>query len=372
MRIFTSPMVNTRASFLSPARERQWSRHPILYAITLISFPIASVAAQDKLVVGADASEVPSLPGEERAGQFDAINMDTGRIALVDRSFDNVVGVRLEGYRELAPAVVLEKGWLVSRRLGMGSSYAFRSGSSELVLNGVYAPRKDVRIQLSASQKRIDGVLASFGGADKTIVQTGMLSSVKKQWAKSRVLPEAGFTVFTARAATEEMRDVTKPGLEMGTLAGYLLKLAAVPLYRGRFEVSYQAQRTRYDHPQTAQWRDSQASTSVDYSQGFDDCSLLHGRLTVGPGLSRTDLRYQKGAFSAGFLQTRNNENIDRAIQFTYSVSLDAGRAPAAKCHASPDAPAPFRAIVDATTARSPFLPSAPLTRAVGPADMPS
>ena len=158
----------------------------------------------------------------------------------------------------------------------------------------------------------------------------------------------------------------------MGTLAGYMLKLAAMPMQRTRVEVSYRAQSTFYDNPLAAQWHDRQASASLNYSQSFDDCSLLRGRFTTGPGLSRTDLRYEKGAFSVGFLQTRSDVYEDRMVQFGYSLALDSGRRPAAKCEGVAGAPTPFRAIVDAATTRPTYLPSEPLTRSARASDLPS
>ena len=322
--------------------------------------------------MGGDMGELPSLPGEDRDAQADTFNVNTGSIGLTDRSVDTVMGVRLDGYQELQPAVVLEKGWLVSRRLGIGGVYSFQRGASELVLNGVYAPRRDVRIQLSASQTRMNGVMASMGGVDETLVQTGLLSSVRKQWSKSRVKPEAGFALFTARAGGSKRQDAALSGVEMGTLAGYMLKVAAMPMARARLEMSYQAQSTQYDNPLTAQWRDRQASASLDYSQSFDDCSLIRGRYTAGPGLSRTDLRYERGPFSFGFLQTRSDDYEDRSVQLNYSIALDRGRQPAAKCEQVAGEPTPFRAIVDAATTRPSSLPSEPLTRSVSASDLPS
>jgi len=342
-----------------------------MFAAALMTFACTCKAAQDRLVMGGEAGELPSLPGEQRGEEADAVSVDEGSIGLTERSFDNVLGVRLDGYQELAPAVVLEKGWLVSRKLGVGGVYTVQRETSELVLNGVYAPRRDVRIQLSASQIRMDGAMATVGAIDQTLVQTGMLSSVRKQWAKSRVRPEAGFAVFAARAAGAERQDMAVHGLEMGTLAGYMLKLAAMPVPRTRVELSYQAQSTVYDNPLAAQWRDRQASASLDYSQSFDDCSLLRGRLTSGPGLTRADLRFEKGAFSVGFLQTRSDDYEDRMVQFSYSLSLDSGRQPTAKCEHVAGTLTPFRALVDAATARPSYLPSEPLTRTTSAADVP-
>jgi hypothetical protein len=372
MPIPTDHRFSKAAGYRSPEGGLRRFGQATVFAVALVACSVPCSAAQDRLIMGGDAGDLPSLPGEQRGEEADAVNVDTGSIGLTDRSFDNVLGVRLDGYQELAPAVVLEKGWLVSRKLGVGGVYTVQSGSSELVLNGVYAPRRDVRIQFSASQIRMDGVMSDLGGNDETLVQTGMLSSVRKQWTKSRVLPEAAFAVFTARAGGSRRREATLSGIEMGTNAGYMLKVAAMPMVRARVEVSYQGQSTTYDNPLTAHWRDSQASASVNYAQSFDDCSLIRGRFTTGPGVSRTDLRYEKGAFSVGFLQSRSDDYQDRMLQFSYSLALDSGRRPVAKCEHIAGAPTPFRAIVDAATTRPSYLPSEPLTRTVSADDVPS
>lgn len=349
-----------------PARKPRDTWRAMVFAATLLAFTCSARAEQDRLLLGGDVGGLPSLPGEERSEAADAVSVEQGSIALSERSFDNVLAVRLDGYQELAPAVVLEKGWLVSRNVGIGGVYSVQHGTSELVLNGVYAPRRDVRVQLSASQSRMDGAI------DQALVQTGMLTSVRKQWVKSRVRPEAGVAVFTARAAGAERQAMAMHGLEMGTLAGYMLRLAAMPMARTRVELRYQAQNIVYDNPLlTGQWRDRQASTSVDYSRRFDDCSLFRGRFTSGAGLSQADLRFERGAFSVGYLQTRSDDYQDSMVRFSYSLALDGSPQPAARCEDVATAPTPFRTLVDAAAARPSYLPSEPLTRTVAAADAP-
>ncbi len=341
-----------------------------LLFLGLLVFPVACIAAQDSLVLGGEAGELPSLPGEQRLTDTDAVDVDTESIVLRERRFDDTLGLRLDGYQASAPSVALEKGWLVSNQLGLGGAYTLRSGASELVLNGVYAPRPDVRIRLSASQLRANGAASAYGGDPKTVLQTGYLSSIRKQWAKSRIKPEAGFAIFSARAAGAGRQDPSVDGLEMGTLAGYMFKLAAAPASRERFALSYQAQRVVYDQAMTAYSRESQASASIDYTRTLDDCSQISGRFSAGPGLSEADLRYEKGAFSVALLQTRTDDYSDRAILFGYAISLGRGGQASAKC-GEPGGAAPFQALVDAATERSPYLPSESLTRTATLKDTP-
>lgn len=348
-------------------------RKPGWRLAALLLLPIVCHAAQDRLTLGGDslAGELPSLPGEARAEHADALHVAPERIALREGAYDGMVGVTLDGYRDDLPSLSLEKGWLVSDRLAMGGAYTVRSRASELVLNAVYANRPDVRILLSMSQLRASDAVYAQNGDARTVLQTSYLSSVRKQWNKSRMLPEAGVTVFVSRAAGADRRGSAADGLEMGTLAGTMLRLAARPMARTRVELSYQAQSTVYDHPLTPYARDLQASGSLDYSHTFDDCSRLHGRYTGGHGLSRTDLGYEKGAFRFGLLQVRGADYSDNMIQVGYALPLGRARPARARCEPTPAAPSAFRTMVDAATSRSPYLPSAPTTRTVSAPEAP-
>jgi hypothetical protein len=343
------------------------------HAIVLVTVPMMSHAGQDRLIMGGRglAAEPPSLPGEARAEQADALHVAPGSIALRDGAADGMVGMRLDNYRNDLPSLSLEKGWLVSNNLAMGGAYTVRSKASELVLNAVYATRPDARILLSMSQLRTaDAAYAQNGGA-RTVLQTSYLSSFRKQWGKSRMLPEAGMAIFVSHTAGADRRSTTADGLEMGTLAGAMLRVAVRPMLRSRVELSYQAQNTVYDNPLAAYARDRQASGSLDYSHTFNDCSRLHGRYTGGHGLSKTDLAYEKGAFRLGFLQVRGTEYSDNLVQLRYSLPLGRARHVDTVCDGSPAAPSVFRTMVDAATTRSPYLPSAPVTRTVSATEAP-
>lgn len=319
--------------------------------------------------MGGDAENLPSLPGEARAEKPTPVKVDTGTITLRERSFDDVLGVRVDGYRALAPSIVLERGWLLSDDAGVGGAATVRSGASELLLNGVYAPRRDVLIRLSVSQLRAGRIATYTGTEAETVQQTSYVSSINKLWSKSRFLPEAGFALFSARADGVDRSTMMSEGLQTGSMAGYMVKLAARPLPRARIELSYQTQDILYGYDPTDLTHDLQASASVNYAQSFGDCSQIQGRYTAGVGVAEADLRYQFGAFNIGVLQTRSTSWSNTAIRVGYSIPLGAATAKTASCAAAPVQASPFGAIVDAATARSPYLPKAPLTRTVAPED---
>jgi hypothetical protein len=356
------------------ARRRVLAPAALACAFGLSVFAPLCHAAEDKLIMGGggDADRLPSLPGEQRAERSTPVKVDNGTIALREHSFDEVLGVRLDGYRALAPSVVLERGWLLSDELGVGGAAAMHSGSSELLLNGVYAPRKDVLVRLSVSQLRASRVATYGGGEAETVQQTAYVSSLNKQWSKSRFLPEAGFALYTARADGVDRQAMMSEGLQTGSMAGYMVKLAAHPMARARVELSYQTQDVLYGVNAADLTHDLQASTSLNYSQSFDDCSQIQGRYTAGPGVAEADVRYQFGAFNVGVLQTRSNSYSNTALRVGYSMPLGAVKPKPVNCAAPPSNASPFGAVVHAATARSPYLPKAPLTRTVAPEDLKS
>lgn len=366
MRPRLSPPSDDKAS----GRRRVSAPVVVACAFALAAVAPLCLAATDRLIMGGDEDNLPSLPGEQRAERSTPVKVDNGTIALQERSFDEVLGVRLDGYRALAPAVVLERGWRLSDEVGVGGSASMHSGASELLLNSVYAPRRDVLMRLSVSQLRASRVATYGGGDEETVQQTAYVSSINKQWGKSRFLPEAGFALYQARADGVGRQAMMSEGLQTGSMAGYMVKLAAHPMVRARIELSYQTQDILYGFNPTDLTHDLQASTSLNYSQSFDDCSQILGRYTAGPGVAEADVRYQFGAFNVGVLQTRSNSYSNTAIRVGYSIPLGAVKRQPTNCATAPANASPFGTLVDAATARSPYLPKAPLTRTVTPEDL--
>lgn len=332
--------------------------------MTLASLSFSASAAVSPEPAYEIGREPPSLPGEERANAKGAVAVDAGNITIRDRALHNTLGVRLDGYTALRPSVAIENGWLLRSDLAVGGTYKFRNDYGDLLFNGVYAPRRDVRIQLSLSQLRSgeDFAVPQNRGLI-TVLQTSYVASIRKLWDKSRVLPETGISLFTARAADPGKRDAGTQQLEMGTLAGYMLNIAARPAYHSRIELGYRSQSIAYDHPLIDGLRERQSVRSIDYSRQFDDCSRVNGRYSTGAGANQINLQFQRSGFTIGLLQSRTAQGTDNMIRVGYSRPLGSGGPKHASCSGQPIAPTGLQALVDSTTARSPFLPSQPVAR---------
>lgn len=332
--------------------------------MTLASLSFSAGAAVSPEPAYAMGREPPSLPGEERANPRGAFAVDAGNITIRDRAPHNTLGVRLDGYTAIRPSVAIENGWLLRSDLGVGGTYKFRNDYVDLLVNGVYAPRRDVRIQLSLSQLRSGEGFALPQSRDLiTVLQTSYVASIRKLWDKSRVLPETGIAIFTARAADPNKRDTVTQQLEMGTLAGYMLNIAARPAYHSRIELGYKSQSLAYDHPLIDALREKQSVRSIDYSRLFDDCSRINGRYSTGAGVNQVNLQFERRGFTIGLLQSRTAQGTDHMIRVGYSQPLGNGGPKHASCSGKPIAPTGLQALVDSTISRSPFLPSQPVAR---------
>lgn len=332
--------------------------------VTLAGLSLSASAAVSPEPVYEMGREPPSLPGEERANPKGAVAVDAGNITIRDRAPHNTLGVRLDGYTAIRPSVAIENGWLLRSDLGVGGAYKFRNDYVDLLFNGVYAPRRDVRIQLSLSQLRSgEGFAVPQSRELITVLQTSYVASISKLWGKSRVLPETGISIFTARAADPSKRDTGAQQLEMGTLAGYMLNVAARPAYHSRIELGYKSQSTVYDHPLIDVLREKQSVRSIDYSRVFDDCSRINGRYSTGAGANQINLQFERRGFTIGVLQSRTVQGTDNMIRFGYSQPLGSDGPKPASCSGKPIAPTSLQALVDSTISRSPFLPSQPVAR---------
>jgi hypothetical protein len=345
---------------------RRWPVHLLrtFVPMTVASFAFSASAAVSPESAYEAGREPPSLPGEERANPKGAVNVDAGNITIRDRAPHNTLGVRVDGYSAIRPSVAIENGWLLRSDLGIGGAYKFRNDYADLLFNAVFAPRRDVRIQMSVSQVRSGEGFAVPQSHDLiTVLQTSYLASIKKVWDKSRVVPETGMSVFTSRAADPSKRDMATSQLEMGTLAGYMLNIAARPAYHSKVEFGYKSQSVAYDHPLIDVLREKQSVRSIDYSRLFDDCSRINGRYSTGAGVNQINLQFERRGFTIALLQSRTASSTDNVIRVGYSQPLGSAGPRHASCSGKPIAPTSLQALVDSTISRSPFLPSEPVAR---------
>jgi hypothetical protein len=319
--------------------------------------------------------DLPEL-GERPANGPEYIGIDAQSIAIGAHRHAKTWGAQVDGYQGVQPSLQIEQGWVVNDKLGAGGTYTVGNGYSEVLINGVFAPDRALRVQLTAAQMRSKiNFLSAPADEPQSILQTGYLLDIQKKWNNDHVLSEAGIALYTSNAAAagpvKSLTDsaVSRAGngnagrLATGTLGGYMLNLALQPTHRSDIGLIYKRERVVYHFAGNMLAASSRASASINYRQSFRDCSLLDGSISKSPASQQVSLHFEKDSWNVGILRTQSAGHSDTSLQVGYSIPL--GRPDEnAKCKATPDASPTFDAVIDATTARSNHLPKEPLAKA--------
>jgi hypothetical protein len=322
-------------------------------------------------------SDLPVLGGQPANGpEYIGINAES--IAVGAHGNANTWGAQLDGYQGVRPSLQIEQGWIVNDKLGAGGKYTLGSGYSEVLLNGVYAPVRDLRVQLSAAQMRSKkNFLSASSDESQAVLQTGYLLDIQKKWKSDHVLTEAGVAIYTANASDADAGKLaprtdangaqadngSQGRLATGTLGGYMLNLALQPTQRSDIGLIYKREHVVYHFAGNTLNTSSHSSASISYTQSFRDCSLLDSRFSKGLGQHQVDLRFEKDNWNVSVSRRRSADHSDTSLQVGYSISLGGSDERPTKCDAPPDSSPTFESVIDTTTARPHHLPKEPLAR---------
>ena len=322
-------------------------------------------------------SNLPQLPGEEVQAPA-SIDMDAKSIAVGETTYVDTWGATLSGYREADFSIAIQQGWMLSDTLGAGSVYTFHSDYAEAMINGVYAPQPDLRIQLTASQMRSKkNLIVSSGGAHQEILQTSHVLDVQKKWKDGGVLSEASVALFSADAelgrtpnepasASTDMHDGNAGSLHRlatGRLNGFALNLILQPTYLSSVRMAYERKDISYHGAGSSSATDTQSYGSIQYAHSFKNCSAFHGRLSRSTYSNEMHLDFKEGNWNFGVLHTRADDYSGTSLQVNYSMQLGGPNKAATRCVPQPNATPSFDAIVDTTTARPQRLAQEPLVK---------
>jgi hypothetical protein len=321
---------------------------------------------------------LPELGGQPTDGP-EYIGINAQSIAVGAHRHAKTWGAQVDGYQGVQPSLQIEQGWVVNEKLGAGGTYSVGKGYSEVLINGVFAPDRSLRVQLTAGQMRSKkNFLSAPADEPQAVLQTGYLLDMQKKWKNDHVLSEAGIVLYTANAASAgparlaPLTDSTllqgnngnSGRLATGTLGGYMLNLAVQPTYRSDIGLIYKRDRVVYHFAGSMLTASTHAFAGINYRQSFRDCSRFDGSISKSPALQQVSLHFEKDSWNVSILRTRSAGHSDTSLQVGYSIPLGGPDEKATKCKATPDASPTFEAVIDATTARPNHLPKEPLAKA--------
>lgn len=320
------------------------------------AWPIAHAHAKDTIQRAASPRLVlPDLyTGDASPGH---LQLDDYRAAIGYDARHKKWDARIDGYLEDNRSLGLDYGTLLSEHFSAGLTMTHRDDYSEVLVNGVYAPQSDVRIQMTSGQQRsvIDPFSASESG---TVLQNSYLLGVRKHWDERLLSPDIGVAAYTVEANG----DGGASDAEAGTLDGYMLDLSIQPTPQTRIE-------WRHDIGHLTQQFDGHASRDrmaaanrIGYLHQFDNCVRLQGRFSAGEESGRLELGVARNNWDVGISRSQYADSSDMAVHVGYRIPLGKSRSHPRSCSHELESERPFDAMVDVATRRPTQLPQAPIT----------
>lgn len=324
------------------------------------------------LKVGLEHS-LPDLPGAEESapGHF---SLDEQSATLGYDSRLQKWSATLDEYSYLNPGLKLDYGMLLTSEFGAGATLTHHTGYSELLVNGVYAPRRNLRLRLAGGQLRA----ASEDASSNAVMQNSYLIDVKKNARSGKLLSDFGLSAYTVRANDadgadysgvsafdeDEMveGDVDSGAGAAGRLDGYSLNLGLQPTPYSRIELRRERTHFTYRYGDGIRGGDYRDVNHVRYSQYLSNCARFQGRFSAGADSGRIDLSLAKSRWNVGVSRSVDSSISDTAVQVGYTIPLGQSRSGSDECTSPARA---FGALVDATVIRPSLLPSGPIVDAI-------
>lgn len=311
--------------------------------------------------------QLPDLQGGMQAPGYFGLARDRAMIGYNGQQ--EKWDAKLEQYT-VAPALTLDYGRALSKQFGVGGTLTHREQQSEVVVNGIFAPKKNVRFRIAGSQlhSATDG---SSGIA--AVQQQGYLLGAKKYWDHYEYLSDLGISAYKVEAnaaASSAVSTLTDPdtldagmaGMQLpasGRTDGYQLSLNLRPSPVSRLELKHDLNQASYFGDAAAMRSESQSSNRVRYSHFFDDCLQLHGGYASTSSSERFDLTLTRDRWNLQVVREQNDGAGSTAMRIGYSVPL--GQRPNTRRQCGSVGAPRFDSIVNATMKRPAQLPAEPM-----------
>lgn len=335
----------------------------------------AGIAPASAMTFEEIVQHLPDLSeaGAAAPGRFD---LDEQSVTLGYDSRMEKWSATLDEYANTNPSLTVDYGRLLTNKFGAGATLSHQSNYSEVLVNGVYAPKNNVRFRVSGGQLRAfgNGYAMPGSGAD-TVLQNSYLVDVRKHWTKYKLLSDVGLAAYTVEANAPDYTnlsaltdtdmpdasDMASNGLAVGRMNGYLFKLGLQPTDRSRIELRRETSYLTYSFNDGYRSYENLASHRIKYSQYLSDCTRLQGSYTTSMDADRLDLGIAKNNWNINLSRALDSGTRDTAIQIGYVVPLGRSSHRARDCGANLESLRLFEPIVDTAIKRPQQFPSEPL-----------
>lgn len=324
-----------------------------LLCIGLPGWALGAHAEDSILRTPLNVQRLPDMHAEELApGRFE---LDGSQAAIGYEARRKKWDARVDGYLNGTPSFSIDYGKLFSNEVGMGLRMVRRQDYSEVLVNGIYAPSPDVRIQLTSGQLRAGE--DAFAAAGDGVLQNSYLLGIRRQWDEQMLSPNIGVAAYTVEASGDSGTEAPNAG----TLNGYMLNLSLQPTPQSRIEWRRDLGYLTQEFDQHLRNESAATADRIGYEYQFNNCMRLHSRFSLGETSGRLELALSRKRWDIGVSQTQGDVE-DMAVRVGYRIPLNGKRSHVRSCTPELERAPAFEPIVDATVKRPPHLPQMPIT----------
>lgn len=287
---------------------------------------IASAASGDTLHVGPAGSEgLPDLPASDAASPWRLQQTESGAGLVYRTGWEKWSG-RIFAESGARPSFRITHGRRLSARLGAGARIVRDGDSSEILLNGLYLHRPNLRVRMSAVQQReSDG----SGGAGTT-QYAGYFLSLEKTWDKG--FRRAGGISWhmaedsspASAPATDEVYPfaMQETSARSGKTHAIRLNLTLQPLPKSILQLEYLTRLGTGGRSSESAYAGDGTYRRLGYAQQLENCIELSSSVVDSTDTNELEIGMAHERWSVHGFQELNG-NRASGIFVSYAVPLD-------------------------------------------------
>ena len=306
--------------------------------------------------------DLPELPGSGSDPGSPHFGLDGQKVELGYGGRVRIWDAKVDEYLN-SPAVTLNYGRVLSDRFAAGAALRRQNNFSDFWFNGVFAPKRDLRLHVAGGQLRTSMDPSAEGGSPDAVMQNSYLVGAQHYW-KDSLVSHVDISTYAVEASTDNGAAATNDGsgnLAPGRQQGNVLNLSLQPLPGSHIDLSRESRQLTYVYRGENQDQQSTVSNRLNFTQRLDDCLSLQGGYSTDQQVDQLNLKLARNKWYISVSRSRDGSNDNMSFGVGYQLPLGHAPGDRSKCTApAPNAPT-FGPLIDATVQRPDQFPSGPL-----------
>ena len=341
-----------------------------------LAAPAAMATPEDAVPSQPDISKtLPELPGEDVSAPGHT-DLKGKSLSLNYDSMQQKWRASIDEYKSSNPMFMFDYGLRLTDELAAGGRVTHQREYSEVLVNGVYAPRPSLRFTVSGGQLRpnSDYVSESANNGYNALLQNSYLLDVKKYWSKDSLVSDVGISTYVVEAngksnaskttntvnSSMDMSDTESMYLDtpaLGKKSSLVFNLGLHPTADSRVEWRRERGRLNYYVGDEIKDREYLMSSRFKYSHNIDNCTQLQGRYRSSDNYDRMNLGIERNNWNFSISRTRDDGVADTGFQIGYKIPLSGSLSSVSNCKQKPESAPSFSPILDTSTSRPDLFP---------------